>query len=81
MRLWVRGEGYQVHGVQLRGDSVMAVSFIRPPTCDSCALRFARTDIDSGQVRAIEWRRSIVAAIVLAPVLYLLYLASQIPRE
>jgi hypothetical protein len=81
VRLWVRGEGHQVHGVQLRGDSVIAVSFIRSPTCDSCALRFARTDVDSVQVRAFEWRRSIVAAIVLAPVLYLFYLMSQISRE
>jgi len=77
----VRGEVYQVHGVQVHGDSVTAVSFIRPPTCDSCALRFGRTEVDSVQVRAIEWRRSIVAAIVLAPVLYGFYLMSQLPRD
>ena len=60
---------------------MIAVSFIRPPTCDSCALRFARTEIDSVQVRAFDWRRSIVAAIIYAPILYLLSLLSQIPRE
>ncbi len=81
VRVWVRGEGHQVHGVQVRGDSVTAVPFIRPPTCDSCALRFALTDIDSVQVRATDWRRSLVAAIILAPVVYLVYLMSQLPRD
>jgi hypothetical protein len=81
VRVWVRGEGHQVHGVQVRGDSVTAVPFIRPPTCDSCALRFARTDIDSVQVRATDWRRSLVAAIIFAPVAYLFYLMSQLPRD
>ena len=81
VRLWVRGEGHQVHGVRTDGDSLTAVPFIRSPTCDSCALRFAVRDIDSVQVRAFEWRRSVVAAVILAPVLYLFYLMSQIPRE
>jgi hypothetical protein len=81
VRLWVRGEGHQVHGVRVRADSVIAVPFVRPPTCDACALRFARTDIDSVQVRATDWRRSVAAAIIFAPVVYLFYLTSQLPRD
>ncbi len=81
VKLWAHGTGHQVHGVQVRGDSVIAVSFIRPPTCDSCALRFARTEIDSVQVRAFDLRRSIVAAVILAPVLYLLYLGTQVAQD
>ena len=73
VRIWARGSGYQVHGVQVRGDSVVGVPFIRPPTCDSCALRFARSEVDSVQVRAFDWRRSVVAAILAAPLVYGLY--------
>jgi len=81
VRLWVRGEGHQVHGVQVRGDSVIGVPFVRPPTCDSCAVRFARADIDSVQVAAFDWRGSVFAAIALAPVLYLYYVLLRIPRD
>jgi hypothetical protein len=74
VRLWVRGEAHQVHAVRVWGDSVIAVPFMRPPACDTCALRFARADVDSVQVRATDWRRTLFAAIVLwCPVLYLLY--------
>jgi len=81
VRLWVRGEGHQVHGVQVRGDSVIAVPFIRPPECDTCAVRFARADVDSVQVWATDWRGSLFGAIAWAPALYLLYVLSQIPRD
>ena len=73
VRLWVHGVGHQVHGVQVRGDSVSAVPFIRPPSCDSCAMRYARSAVDSVQVRAFDWRRSLVAAIVVAPLIIGLY--------
>ncbi len=82
VRLWVRGEAHQVHGVTVQGDSVIAVPFTRPPSCDSCALRFARADIDSVQVRATDWRASLFAVIVFwGPMAYLFYLAAQIPRD
>ncbi len=82
VRLWVRGEAHQVHGVSVNGDSVIAVPFLRPPGCDSCALRFARADIDSVQVRATDWRASLFAAITFwGPMAYLFYMAAQISRD
>ncbi|HXY68940.1 MAG TPA: hypothetical protein VEH62_05790 [Gemmatimonadales bacterium] len=81
VRLWVRGHGHQVHGVRVQRDSVIAVPFIRPPDCDSCAIRVARAAVDSVQVRATDWRASVFAAILWAPVVYLFYTLSQIPRD
>jgi hypothetical protein len=77
----VRGEAHQVHGVRLLGDTVIAVPFDQPPTCDSCALRFARADIDSVQVRASTWGPSLAGAIAMAPFIYLMYELSRIPRD
>ncbi len=82
VRLWARGEAHQVHGVVVRGDSVIAVPFTRPPTCDSCALRFALADVDSVQVRATDWRASLFAAVAFwGPMIYLFYMAAQVPRD
>ena len=81
VRLWVRGEAHQVHGVRVLGDTVIAVPFDRPPTCDSCALRFARADIDSVQMRASTWGPSLAGAFFMAPVLYLYWVLLHIPRD
>ncbi len=81
VKLWVRGESHQVHGVRVYRDSVQAVPFIRPPDCDSCATRYAVSEVDSVQVRSFELRRSIVAAILLAPVVYGVYIFSHLPRD
>ena len=78
-RLWVRGQGHELHGIRVVGDSVVAVPFFRPPSCDSCALRFALRDVDSVQVLVADQRATITAA-VLATVLLvpLLYYLSQL---
>ena len=81
VKLWVQGTGHQVHGVRIHDDSVTAISFIRPPDCDSCAMRFALQDIDSVQVRAFDTRRTIVATIIFAPVVYGLYMLSRMAPD
>jgi hypothetical protein len=50
VQLWVGGHVYLVHGVVVQGDSLRAVPSLRPPSCDSCALRFALREIDSVRV-------------------------------
>lgn len=80
VRLWVGGRSHQVHGVRVFGDSVAVVPFIRPPRCDSCALRFALRDIDSVQVRVFDRDRTTFFAVAMSPLVYLMYVASQIPR-
>lgn len=81
VRLWVRGSVHQVHGVRVAGDSVTAWPFIRPLNCDSCALHLALHDIDSVQVRAFDRDKSIFAAIVMTPIVYLVLLSFTIPRD
>jgi hypothetical protein len=74
----VRGNAHQVHGVLVVGDSVTAVPFIRPPDCDSCALRVALHDVDSVQVRAFDRDKSMFMAVLMMPVVYFILLSSKI---
>jgi hypothetical protein len=79
VRIWARGLGHRVHGVRVVGDSVFAVPYFRPPSCDSCAVRLALSDVDSVQVRVPDRRGSITAAVVTAVVVIpLLYYMSQL---
>lgn len=75
VRIWVHGVAHQVHGVRLFGDSVAAVPFTRSPDCVSCAIRLARADIDSVQVRSSDPNMTLLLAVSLSPLMYLLYLA------
>jgi hypothetical protein len=36
-----------VHGLRLTADSISAVPFLQPATCDSCRIAWARTEVDS----------------------------------
>lgn len=79
VRIWARGQDHRVHGVRVVGDSVIAVPFFRPPSCDSCAFRFALREVDSVQVSVVDRRGSITAAIVTAVVVIpLLYYLSEL---
>lgn len=56
LQLWVHGRSYLLHGVGPVNDSVAGVPIHLPPTCDSCALRFAVADVDS--VRSLDTPRT-----------------------
>ena len=51
LQIWSQGRVVTVHGVSLRGDSVRAVPRWKSPTCDTCAIYYVRTAIDSVRVR------------------------------
>ena len=70
VRLWVQGQAFQVHGVRVVGDSVLVVPFIQPPQCDSCVLRFATREVDSVQVRHLDGNKSLLLAVALSPLIY-----------
>lgn len=73
LEIWSHGQAMLVHGVRVVGDSVLAVPYWKPPACDSCAIRFARSAIDSVRVRRTDEVRTAVAAGVVA-VLFVLVL-------
>jgi hypothetical protein len=50
-----------VHGVRVVGDSVWAVPYWKSPRCDSCAVRLARSAIDSVRVQVTDDVRSGIA--------------------
>jgi hypothetical protein len=52
VQVWSGGHSLSAHGVVVRGDSVRAVPRWKPPDCDSCAVYYARTAIDSVRLRA-----------------------------
>jgi hypothetical protein len=67
VQLWSRGEVHEVHGVRVRGDSVIAVPYWLPPDCDTCAVRLARSQIDSVRIQQPATTRTfILGGVVVA---------------
>jgi len=58
LELWIGRERFDVHGVVLHGDSLTAVRFHQPPSCDSCVLRFALSAVDSVRTRGHSEQRT-----------------------
>jgi hypothetical protein len=79
VRLCVRGDCRQVHGVRVFGDSVSAVPYFKAPTCDSCEIHYALRDLGAVQTRGVDRDKTIVFVIVLSPVLLLFYAISHFP--
>ena len=70
--MFAGGRELQLHAMRISADSLSGVPFIRPVDCDSCRVRFARTEIDSirlGDPTAGLW--STVGLVVVGPVLVL----------
>jgi hypothetical protein len=55
-----------MHGVTLIGDSLRAIPFLKPPTCDSCAMTLAVRDVDSVRVQAVDSEKARLAAALVA---------------
>lgn len=62
-----------VHGVRVRADSVIAVPYWLPPSCDSCAYRLPLTLIDSVRIYQVSEGRT--AALVLGISAAIIWLA------
>jgi hypothetical protein len=60
IQLWSRGEVRVVHGVRVRGDSVVAVPYWLPPRCDSCAVRLPLSLVDSVRVQQPAATRTLI---------------------
>lgn len=65
--LWTHGEDREVHGVRVRGDSIIAVPYWLPPDCDSCSVRLPLTAVDSIQIaQPDETKNAILGTALLA---------------
>src|SRR5215204_2774334 len=78
LEIWSEGRGAVVHGVQQRGDTVRAVARWRPPECDTCAIFFPLSSIDSVRTRRFSKGRTLGLAGASVAVL-LIYSLSQMP--
>jgi hypothetical protein len=58
LEIWSQGRSTVVHGLRVQGDSVVGVPYWKPLDCDSCAVRFARGQVDSVRVQAPDNVRS-----------------------
>ena len=54
LQIWTGGESHIVQGVRIQGDSIRAVPYWRPADCDSCAVYFRRSAIDSIRVARVN---------------------------
>jgi len=66
LEIWAEGRNAVVHGVQLRGDTVRAVPRERAPECESCAIFFPTSAIDSVRERRVHAGRTIGLVVVTA---------------
>ena len=62
VQLWVGAHAYMMHGVTLIGDSIRAVPYLKPPSCDSCAMTLAVRDVDSVRVEGVDREKARIAA-------------------
>jgi hypothetical protein len=78
VEIWSQGRNSIVHGVRLRGDTVRAVPRHRHPECDTCAIFFPLSEIDSVRSRRFSkgrtWGLAGASAVIL-----LIYSLSQMP--
>ena len=72
LEIWTATGRHEVHGVRLQGDSVRAVPYWRPPSCDSCALYFPRSTIDSIRVQKVDQFRTGVALVAVVVELWVI---------
>ena len=82
VRLCAHGHCRQVHAVTFSGDSVRAVPYFQAPECDSCALHFARTEIDSVQTRGFNSSATAFVLVITVPIAaVLVYVSATFPRD
>jgi len=72
VQVWSGSHARVLHGVRLSRDSLVGVPFQKPPSCDSCRVAIARSDVDSLRVGSMERAGIVVSAL---PFLALAFLA------
>jgi hypothetical protein len=72
VQVWRGSQARVLHAVRLSGDSLVGVPFQKPPSCDSCRVAIARSDVDSLRVGNMERAGIVVSAL---PFLALAFLA------
>ena len=72
VQVWSGSHARVLHAVRLSRDSLVGVPFEKPPSCDSCRVAIARSDVDSLRVGSMERAGIVVSAL---PFLALAFLA------
>ena len=63
VQVWRGHNAKLLHAVRLSADSVVGVPFQLPPSCDTCRVAYARSDIDSLRVGDQETAAMLVSAL------------------
>jgi hypothetical protein len=73
VQIWIGTTAHDVHGVVVRGDSLTAVPFWKPPDCDSCRVAFARADVDSVRAVQVSGGTVLIASVALIALVILYF--------
>ncbi len=82
VQVWQRGAATVVHAVRVKPDTVSAVPYLRPPSCDSCTIAFPRSQVDSMRLGGAEGAAlgiAIGSLVVLAFLFYVLFPSGDYP--
>ena len=79
VQIWIGDESYAVHGVVVRGDTIFAVPYWLSPSCDSCRVRFAASQVDS--VRVSDGSTGGTLAAILGGLVIIFLFTWHPPRE
>jgi hypothetical protein len=72
VQVWRGSQARVLHAVRLSADSLVGVPFQKSPSCDSCRVAIARSDVDSLRLGNMERAGVVVSAL---PFLALAFLA------
>ena len=63
VQVWQGSRARVFHAVRVSGDSLVGVPFQQPPTCDSCRVGIARSEVDSLRLGNMETGGILVSAL------------------
>jgi hypothetical protein len=73
VQVWSGGRAQVVHAVRIQGDSLFAVPFHEPPSCDSCRIALPRARVDSLRAGDQEFPAIVTIVVTVGGGLALLY--------
>ena len=71
-QVWGHGSPQVLIALRTTADSLSGVPYWKPPTCDSCRVAIPRSAVDSVRITALDPNKSLLAAIIIAPLVFLM---------
>ena len=72
-QVWSGGRAQLLVALRVTPESLSGVPSWKAPDCDSCRVAFARRDVDSVRVRGYDGNKTLVFALIMTPIVWVLY--------